>query len=152
MTEFYPNIGKRIILINGFVNTHLVATAADMFLVPSVFEPCGLTQIEAMGKGALPLATSTGGLVDTIKDGIDGFRTKAFYDESGDKKLIYGGGYSNNNDAFLEVIERALDTYYNKPDKFRQMQKTAMQNDFSWECKGGALDKYINLMKTGRTS
>ena len=152
MTDFYPNVGKRIILVHNFINTHLVATAADMFLVPSVFEPCGLTQLEAMGKGALPLATSTGGLVDTIKDGVDGFRTKAFYDESGSRQLLYGDGrqFSNNTDAFYEVLERALDTYYNHPDKFKEMQKTAMENDFSWELDGGAIDKYVSLMKTGR--
>lgn len=152
MTEYYPNVGKRIILVNGFLNTNLVATAADMFLVPSVFEPCGLTQLEAMAKGALPLATSTGGLVNTVKDGIDGFRTKAFFDETGDKKLLYGGGFSNNYDAYCDVIERGLDTYYNNHDKFKAMQKTAMENDFSWDNEGGALDKYINLIKTGHTN
>lgn len=150
MTEYFPNVGHRIILLHGFLNTNLVATAADMFLVPSVFEPCGLTQLEAMAKGALPLATSTGGLVDTIKDGVDGFRTKAFYDESGDKKLLYGGGYSNNYDAFLEMLERGLDTYYNNPAKFKEMQKAAMENDFSWDKEDGAIDKYINLIRTGR--
>ena len=152
MTEFYPNIGKRIILINGFLNTNLVATAADMFLVPSVFEPCGLTQLEAMAKGSLPLATSTGGLVNTITDNVDGFRTKAFFDETGDKKRLYGSGFSNNYEAYCEVIERGLDTYYNNPEKFKEMQKTAMQNDFSWDKEGGALDKYISLIKTGQTA
>lgn len=152
MTEFYPNIGKRIILVHGFLNTNLVAAASDMFLVPSVFEPCGLTQLEAMAKGSLPLATSTGGLVNTIKQDVDGFRTRAFFDETGDKKLLYGAGFTNNNDAFCEVIERGLDTYYNKPEKFKEMQKAAMQNDFSWDSQGGALDKYINLIRTGRTN
>ncbi len=151
MTEFYPNVGKRIILIHDFLNTNLVATAADMFIVPSVFEPCGLTQLEAMAKGALPIATSTGGLVNTIRQDVDGFRTKAFFDEVGNKQLLYGGGFSNNYDAYCEALERSLDTYYNNKDKFKQMQKTAMENDFSWDKQGGALDKYINLLKTGRT-
>ena len=151
MTEFYPNVGKRIILVHGFLNTNLVATASDMFLVPSVFEPCGLTQLEAMAKGSLPIATSTGGLVNTIQDNIDGFRTKAFYDETGSRQLLYGGGFANNNDAYCEALERALDVYYNNHSKFEQMQKTAMQNDFSWDKEGGALDKYINLLRTGRT-
>ena len=151
MTEFYPNVGKRIILIHDFLNTNLVATAADMFIVPSVFEPCGLTQLEAMAKGALPIATSTGGLVNTIRQDVDGFRTKAFFDEVGNKQLLYGGGFSNNYDAYCEALERSLDAYYNNKDKFKQMQKTAMENDFSWDKQGGALDKYINLLKTGRT-
>ena len=151
MTEFYPNVGKRIILINGFLNTNLVAAASDLFIVPSVFEPCGLTQLEAMAKGSLPVATSTGGLVNTIKDNIDGFRTKAFFDETGDRRLLYGGGFSDNSSAYCEALERALDVYYNNHDKFEQMQKTAMQNDFSWTKEGGALDKYVKLFRTGRT-
>ena len=151
MTEFYPNVGKRIILVHGFLNTNLVAAASDMFLVPSIFEPCGLTQLEAMAKGSLPIATSTGGLVNTINDNVDGFRTKAFYDETGSKQLLYGGGFANNNDAYCEALERALNVYYNDHSKFEQMQKTAMQNDFSWDKDGGALDKYINLIRTGRT-
>lgn len=152
MTKFYPNVGKRIVLINGYLNTNLVASAADLFLVPSVFEPCGLTQMEAMAKGALPIATSTGGLVNTIKDSVDGFRTKAFFDETGDRSLIYGGGFSNNYDAYCDALERGLDMFYNNCDKFAEMQKTAMQNDFSWDAPNGALDKYINLIKTGKTN
>lgn len=152
MTEYYPNVGKRIILIHDFTNTNLVATAADMFLVPSVFEPCGLTQLEAMAKGALPLATSTGGLVNTIKQDVDGFRTRAFFDETGSKQLLYGSGFTNNKDAFCETLERGLDTFYNKPEQFKEMQQNAMKNDFSWDVPGGPLDKYISLIKTGRTA
>lgn len=151
MTEFYPNVGKRIILIHDFLNTNLVATASDMFIVPSAFEPCGLTQLEAMAKGSLPIATSTGGLVNTINQDVDGFRTRAFFDETGSKQLLYGGGFSNNYDAYCEALERGLDTYYNNHDKFKEMQKTAMENDFSWTKEGGALDQYINLIRTGRT-
>ena len=143
ITEFYPNVGKRIVLIHGFMNTNLVAAASDMFLVPSVFEPCGLTQLEAMAKGSLPIATSTGGLVSTIKDCVDGFRTKAFYDEQGGHQLLYGEGYKDNYEAFCETLERALDTYHKTPNRFKEMQQTAMKNDFSWDREDGPLDKYI---------
>ena len=147
-------------MINGFVRTDLVAAAADLFLVPSKFEPCGLTQLEAMAKGALPIATSTGGLVDTIKDNVDGFRTKEFYDiEDGWRTTtkLYGDRrtpnmFATNGDAYCEAMERALNIYYNNHNKFEQMQKTAMENDFSWDKKGGALDKYISLIKTGKIS
>lgn len=153
----YLNIANRIILINGFVRTDLVATAADFFLVPSKFEPCGLTQLEAMAKGALPIATSTGGLVNTIKDNVDGFRTKEFYDMEGWRTTnkLYGSKDKNefvsNGEAYCEALERALNTYHNNHAKFEEMQKAAMDNDFSWDKQGGALDKYINLIKTGRT-
>ncbi len=154
----YKNIAERIILIKGFVRTDLVASAADLFLVPSKFEPCGLTQLEAMAKGALPIATSTGGLVNTIKDNIDGFRTKEFYDvEEGWKTTtkLFGdkskaNEFSSNGDAYCEVMERALNVYYNDHGKFEEMQKTAMKNDFSWDRPDGPLDKYIQLIKTGK--
>jgi glycogen synthase len=154
--EGYKNIANRIILIKGFVRTDLVATASDMFLVPSKFEPCGLTQLEAMAKGSLPIATSTGGLVNTIKDGVDGFRTKVFFDmegwKTGDK--IFGVHmhypFKTNGEAYCDAIERGLNTFFNAPEKFEEMQRTAISNDFSWDKEGGALDQYINLLKTGR--
>lgn len=113
-----------------------------------------------MAKGALPIATSTGGLVNTIKDNVDGFRTEEFYDiEDGWRTTtkLYGdknkpNKFASNGDAYCEAMERALNVYYNDHNRFEQMQKTAMQNDFSWDKKGGALDKYISLIKTGRIS
>lgn len=151
----YANLAKRIILVKDYVNTNMLATAADMFLVPSVFEPCGLTQMEAMAKGALPIATSTGGLVDTIQDNFDGFRTKAFFDQVGweNKGQIYGESkeFSTNQEAFCEAMERGLNTFYHDKGKFKDMQQTAISRDFSWKKPGGALDKYINLIKTGKT-
>lgn len=62
--------------------------ASDFYMMPSRFEPCGLTQMEAMAKGALPVAMSTGGLVDTIENGVDGFRTEVFF--SSHKRRVYG--------------------------------------------------------------
>lgn len=160
ITGVNPDLGKRIILIKDFVRTHFVASGADLFLVPSVYEPCGLTQLEAMAKGAIPVATSTGGLVDTIKDGTDGFRTTSFFDQIGDgsgnktkDRIYYEKGtpeFHSNSDAYYDAMSRALDTYYNDHYKFEQMQKNAMQNDFSWDKDGGAIDKYISLMRTGK--
>ena len=149
----YSNIAKRIVLVNGYVNTNLLATAADLFMVPSVFEPCGLTQMEAMAKGALPVATSTGGLVNTIIDGVDGFRTKAFFDQQGwqTKERIYGEGFSTNGEAYCEALTRAINTFKSDRNKFVEMQKRAIANDFSWNKKDGALDEYINLIRTGCT-
>lgn len=149
----YSNLAKRIILVKDYVNTNLLATAADMFMIPSVFEPCGLTQMEAMAKGSVPIATSTGGLVDTIKDGIDGFRTRAFFDQEGwqTKGRIYGEGFSTNSEAYCDALGRALHTFYHDHGKFEDMQKKAIEKDFSWKKPGGALDKYINLIKTGKT-
>ena len=108
---------------------------ADILLMPSLFEPCGLTQMEAMAKGSLPIATSTGGLVDTIDDGIDGFRTEAFF--AGGER-IYGSNLKaqslkNNLNAYSETLEKALRCYYTMPRTMHIMQKNAMEKDFSWD-------------------
>lgn len=149
----YKNIADRVMLFKGYVNTNLLATAGDMFLVPSVFEPCGLTQMEAMAKGSLPIATSTGGLVNTIVDNVDGFRTKAFFEQEGweTKGRLYGEGFENNGEAYCEALTRAVDLFNNDRSKFEEMQKTAISRDFSWDKEGGPLDKFISLIKTGKT-
>ena len=156
MMHVNKNLAQRFIIVKGFLNTHLVATGADLFLVPSVFEPCGLTQIEAMAKGALPIASSTGGLVNTIKDGVDGFRTTQFFDQEGDDvkaQIYYEKGtprYASNADAFHAAFVRALDKYYNDRVGFRKMQQAAMSNDFSWDKEDGSFDKYVRLKKPGK--
>lgn len=58
----------RLLLLYSEPLAHLLYAAADIVLVPSVFEPCGLTQMIAMRYGALPLVRRTGGLADTVKD------------------------------------------------------------------------------------
>lgn len=160
ITAMNPDVGKRIVLIKDFVRTHFVASGADFFLVPSVFEPCGLTQLEAMAKGAVPITTSTGGLVDTVRNGRDGFRTTSFFDQIGDgqgantkDRIYYEQGtpeFRSNSDAYYDAMQRALKTFYEDQPKFKEIQKNAMENDFSWDREGGALDKYISLMRTGK--
>lgn len=157
ITERFPDVGKRIIIFKGFLHTHLLVSAADMFAMPSVFEPCGLTQIEAMAKGCVPVTTSTGGLVDTVKDGVDGFRPPVHYDNDNiDNGIaVYGSpecGFNSNTEAYSDAFIRALDTFYDEKDKFIEIQKNAMANDFSWDKDGGSIDKYFNLMMTGKLS
>jgi starch synthase len=98
----------------------------DLFLVPSRFEPCGLTQMMAMRYGALPLAHKVGGLSDTIQDGVDGFLFEEFTKE-----------------AFLEALDRAVATFIDK-EKWMEMQGNAMKKDFSWE---KSAKEYINLYR-----
>ena len=119
--------------------------------MPCHFEPCGLTQMEAMAKGALPIANSTGGLVDTIEDKMDGFRTEVFFS---DGRHVYGNNITarrlrNNENAYTETLENALLTFYEMPNFAAAMQRRAMQKDFSWEVEDGSLEKYHNLLTTG---
>lgn len=144
---------KRIFVFRGYKDefAYSVQLASDFYMMPSYFEPCGLTQMEAMAKGTLPIATSTGGLVDTIADGVDGFRTEAFF--AGGER-VYGTNLiaqhlKNNMNAYESVMEKALRYFYAAPDLLRQMQINAMKDDFSWSSPEGSVYKYYRLFMTG---
>ncbi len=105
--------------------------AADMFLMPSKFEPCGLSQIIAMRYGTLPIVRETGGLKDTVQ---------AFVDYAGT-----GNGFtfaSYNAHDMLHVIREACGVFrYNKP-AWNKLMLQGMKSDFSW---GSSADKYIEV-------
>lgn len=88
--------------------------ASDFFLMPSVFEPCGLGQMISMHYGTLPIARATGGLKDTIEDGKNGF----LFEEKNEK-------------AFLRALQRALGIFVEEPE-LEKMRERALAADFSW--------------------
>jgi starch synthase len=94
----------------------LIYAGSDMFLMPSLFEPCGLGQMIAMRYGSVPLVRATGGLADTVQDGITGY---TFYDFSAD--------------ALFNAIQRATYTYNTDRDSWRRIQANGMTTNFSWE-------------------
>jgi len=94
---------------------HKVLAGADLCLMPSMYEPCGLTQMRAQRYGTLPLARRVGGLADTIDDGVTGFLFE---------------GYTS--DAFLDGAVRAIRTYSDDV-RWAAMQREAMTRDFGWE-------------------
>lgn len=107
-----------------------IYAAADLFLMPSRYEPCGIAQMIAMRYGALPLARATGGLKDTIEDGQSGF--------------LFEGA---DPQAFRGALERALSVYA-LPEKWEQMQRYAMSRDFSWSRSAREyLEVYTNLLR-----
>ena len=145
--------GKRIFVFHGYKDqfAYAIQLSSDLYLMPSRFEPCGLTQMEAMAKGALPVAMSTGGLVDTIEDKVDGFRTEVFFS---DNRHVYGNNTTarrlkNNEKAYTETLEKALLTFYYKQEAIISMQHHAMAKDFSWDVPNGPLEKYYNLLHNG---
>jgi starch synthase len=103
-------------LFIGFdeVLAHLVEAGADLFLMPSRFEPCGMNQMYSQRYGTPPIANSTGGLVDTIADNSTGFLMKAATPA-----------------ALLEAAGRALATYRD-PARWLAMQRAGMARDFGW--------------------
>ena len=153
VAKISPEAAKRIFVFHGYKDqfAYAIQLASDFYMMPCRFEPCGLTQMEAMAKGALPIAMSTGGLVDTIDDHVDGFRTEVFFSED---RHVYGSNINarrlkNNTNAYSETLENALLTFYEMPNLILEMQRNAMAKDFSWDVEGGSLEKYHTLLHTG---
>ena len=153
LMDINPAAAKRLFVFRGYRDefAYAIQLAADFYLMPCRFEPCGLTQMEAMAKGALPVAMSTGGLVDTIDDGVDGFRTEVFFT---DKRRVYGSNtiasrLKNNVNAYAETLEKVLLTFYANPSQIEKMKANAMHKDFSWTVENGSLSKYYNLFHLG---
>jgi starch synthase len=105
---------------------HLVEAGADVFLMPSRFEPCGLSQMFSQRYGTPPVARATGGLIDTVDDGVTGFLF-----ESADK------------DALLAALRRALGVYADGA-RWRSIQRAGMARDFSWSA---AARRYADLYR-----
>jgi len=108
----------------GYSNTlaHKIEAGCDMFLMPSLFEPCGLNQIYSLRYGTLPIVRAMGGLDDTIVN----------FDEEHN----VGNGfkfYDATHEALYHTVLWAVDVYYNQEEAFERMQKFAMQEHFSWE-------------------
>ncbi len=105
--------------------------AADMFLMPSKFEPCGLSQIIAMRYGTLPIVRETGGLKDTVKP----------YNEFTGEGT--GFSFSNfNGDEMGDAVFRAARLFWDNREAWNQLVTQAMSQDFSWT---RSADKYLDL-------
>jgi starch synthase len=105
---------------------HRLMAGADIFLMPSLYEPCGLTQMRAQRYGAPPIVRRVGGLADTVDDGATGF---AF------------DGYSS--EAFQEAGFRAFRGYA-EPTRWQSMVRRGMARDFSWE---RSVDQYLEVYR-----
>lgn len=101
---------------------HLVEAGCDFFVMPSLYEPCGLNQMYSLAYGTLPVVRATGGLDDTVEN----------YDET------TGGGtgfkfWAISADALFDTIGWAVSTYYDRPQHIEAMRKRAMKQDFGWK-------------------
>ncbi|MDP2904282.1 MAG: glycogen synthase GlgA [Methylovulum sp.] len=123
LARLYPD---KIALTLGYNEAlaHTIEAGADIFLMPSRFEPCGLNQMYSQRYGTIPIVRKTGGLADTVIDAIpetiaDGTATGVVFSEASAGTLI-------------EAIKRAMLLYTNR-DAWNKMQIDAMQKDFSWQ-------------------
>lgn len=127
LKELQTRHSDRVGLYLGFdeVLAHQIEAGADIFLMPSEYEPSGLNQLYSLKYGTVPVVRATGGLADTIVD-------------ASEANLAAGRatGFSflaNFSGAFLSTVERALDMYCRRPDQWLQLMKTGMRQDWSWD-------------------
>lgn len=119
----------------GYQNdlAHQIEAGSDLFLMPSLFEPCGLNQIYSLRYGTLPIVRATGGLDDTIEN----------YDS------IHKSGtgfkfYDATPEALTGTVKWAVDTWYQDKTGFYQLRRNAMQKRFDWK---EAAQNYENLYR-----
>jgi starch synthase len=112
----------RVAFVEGYDEdlAHLVYAGSDIFLMPSRFEPCGLSQMYAMRYGAVPVSTSQGGLLDTVLPFDD--------DRPGGTGVL---AHWATADSIKGALDYALDLY-EQPDKFARVRRNGMLRDFSW--------------------
>lgn len=115
LSKFYPkNVSCNFVFDEKLARQ--IYAASDFMLIPSKFEPCGLVQMVSMSFGTLPIAHKTGGLKDSIRDGVNGFLFDKPTSEVLERKVKY-----------------AIDIWKNDKSVYKKMVEEAMKTDFSWE-------------------
>ncbi|HSJ37113.1 MAG TPA: glycogen synthase GlgA [Planococcus sp. (in: firmicutes)] len=140
--EFFLNLAKqypdKVAVHIGFDENlaHQLYAGADIFLMPSHFEPCGLSQLISMYYGTVPVANKTGGLKDTVVE----------YD----RRTKTGNGFLSDfsrNSPFNEAVERAL-TLYQESEHWEVIKQNGMKADYSWKKSANAYEAlYQKLIK-----
>ena len=118
------NENAALLLAHDEALAHLIFAAADMFIIPSLFEPCGLTQLIALRYGSVPIARMTGGLIDTVFD-ID-TSTRPATERN-------GFTFDQPNPAGVNsALDRALKCWSEEKEKWQNIMRQGMAWDFSW--------------------
>ena len=113
---------------------HLIYAGADMMVVPSRYEPCGLTQMIAMRYGTVPIVREVGGLADTVFD--KDYTGRPLHERNGYVFRDY------DNAGLESALGRAISCYYDYPEHFRELILNAMRSDYSWKNPGR---DYLNI-------
>ncbi|MBS0183189.1 MAG: glycosyltransferase [Nitrospira sp.] len=113
---------------------HLIYAGADMVIVPSLFEPCGLTPMIAQKYGTVPIVRAIGGLLNSVADR-----------DYSDKQAEERNGYifhQADHGGVESALRRAIGLWYRYPEEFRRLMVNGMRYDFSWSRPG---EDYINI-------
>jgi starch synthase len=113
---------------------HLVYAGADMIIMPSLYEPCGLAQMIALKYGAVPIVRAVGGLVDTVFD--RDYSDRAPHDRNG---YVF---HEPDATGLESAMSRAIGLWYDYPEEFRRLIINGMKYDYSWNFPG---QHYINI-------
>lgn len=135
MAHYFP---KKVGVYIGYNESlaHLIEAGADIFLMPSHYEPCGLNQIYSLKYGTVPVVRRTGGLADTVQD----------WNEFNEYGQEIGNGfcfYEYSGKAMLHSVLRAINDFHNK-SVWTKIQYNGMIKDYSWE---NSAREYIDLYK-----
>ena len=133
LKERYPG---RLGLTLGFSNqlAHQIESAADMFLMPSRYEPCGLNQMYSMAYGTVPIVRATGGLADTVVDATD---------SNLDNGTANGFSFHTfDASTFEQTLLRAVTMFRENRSAWNQLIETGMNRDWSWRASARA---YVSL-------
>ena len=120
----YPHQASAALEFNESLS-HQIMAGADIFLMPSRFEPSGLNQLYSLKYGTIPVVRETGGLVDSVIDCND------YTWEMGTANGFTFGSYDTG--GLLWALKRAVDCYHQSPSTWLQLQKNGMAADWSWE-------------------
>jgi starch synthase len=115
---------------------HRIEAGADMFLMPSRFEPCGLNQIYSLRYGTVPVVHRTGGLADTVVD-----TTEQTLKNGSATGFVFE---RPTGDALWGAVDRALSVYQEQPEVWRRITANGMRQDFSW---GRSAKQYLELYR-----
>lgn len=135
LQHWHDRFPREVGIYKGYAGeplAHQIEAGADIFLMPSLYEPCGLNQMYSMRYGTVPLVRATGGLDDTVEQ---------FNSSAGTGTGFKFGPY--DADALLEKIREAL-YFYGRPDDWQKIQRNGMLVDNSWEA---AAKKYVELYR-----
>ena len=126
LTSLHRSHPNKLSLALDFSNpyAHRIEAGADLFVMPSQYEPCGLNQMYSMAYGTIPVVRRTGGLADTVTNADN---------ETIDNKTATGFSFSDYSvEALNETLHRAMHVFHNQKNVWRQMMINGMTTDWSW--------------------
>ncbi|XP_070051540.1 probable starch synthase 4, chloroplastic/amyloplastic [Nicotiana tomentosiformis] len=143
--HFQNHEHARLVLKYDEALSHLIYAASDMLIIPSIFEPCGLTQMIAMRYGSIPIARKTGGLNDSVFD-VD--------DDTIPDQFRNGFTFvTADEQGFNNALERAFNYYMNNAETWKELVQKDMNIDFSWDSSASQYEElYDKAVLRARTA